>query len=180
MISLTYGIQKRWTQRNGVEWYCQGLGSKAIVEVLVKRYRLPVIGWISLGSVPGGPLVKILPSNAGGVGLTPVGKLRSHMPWGHNTKTWNRSNIVTNSVKTLKKCSPSKKKKSLKKKHIWGSNMQHWKRPWCWERLQAGGDEQTLENSEWHRNMACCSLWGLRELEMTWPLTNSKWTAGWL
>ena len=31
-----------------------------------------------------------------------VGELRSHMPQGQKTKTQNRSNIVTNSIKTLK------------------------------------------------------------------------------
>ena len=49
---------------------------------------------------PGDPLVMNLPRNSGGVGL--IGELRSHMPHGQKTKTYNRSNIVTNSVKTLK------------------------------------------------------------------------------
>ena len=31
-----------------------------------------------------------------------VGELRSHMPQGQKTKTQNRSNIVTNLIKTLK------------------------------------------------------------------------------
>ena len=31
-----------------------------------------------------------------------VGELRSHMPQGQKTKTSNRSNIVTNPIKTLK------------------------------------------------------------------------------
>ena len=31
-----------------------------------------------------------------------VGELRSHMPLGQNTKTWNRSNIVIKSMKSLK------------------------------------------------------------------------------
>ena len=31
-----------------------------------------------------------------------VGELRSHMPQGQKTKTENRNNIVTNSIKTLK------------------------------------------------------------------------------
>ena len=37
------------------------------------------------GNFPGGPLVKMLPSNAGGVGL--VGELRSRMPRDPKTKT---------------------------------------------------------------------------------------------
>ena len=31
---------------------------------------------------PYGPVVKTLPSNAGGMGSVPVGELRSHMLWG--------------------------------------------------------------------------------------------------
>ena len=42
-----------------------------------------------------------------------VGELRSHMPQGPKTKTENRSNSVTNSVKTLKMVHI---KKNLKKK----------------------------------------------------------------
>ena len=45
-----------------------------------------------------------------------VGELRSHMPRGQKTKTLNRSNIVTNSIKTLKMVPTSKKKKNLKRK----------------------------------------------------------------
>ena len=48
-----------------------------------------------------------------------VGELRPHMPPSWRTKRENRSNIVTNSIKALKKWSTSKKKKILgKKKHI--------------------------------------------------------------
>ena len=43
-----------------------------------------------------------------------VGELRSHMPQGQKTKTQNRSNIVTNLIKTLKMVHV--KKKFLKKK----------------------------------------------------------------
>ena len=41
-------------------------------------------------------------SNSRGTGLTLVRELRSHMPHGPKTKTENRSNVVTNSIKTLK------------------------------------------------------------------------------
>ena len=42
-----------------------------------------------------------------------VGHLRSHMPSGQNTKTWNRSSIVTNSIKTFKIiCTKKKKQKT--------------------------------------------------------------------
>ena len=49
---------------------------------------------------PGGPVVKTLPSSVGGVVWSLVGELRSHMPCSQKTKTWNRSNIITNSKKT--------------------------------------------------------------------------------
>ena len=61
---------------------------------------------------PGGPEVKTSPSNAWGTGSL-VGKLRSHMPHGQKTRTWDRSNIVTDSIKTLKMVPI--KKKTLKK-----------------------------------------------------------------
>ena len=39
------------------------------------------------GDFPGGPVVKTLPSDAGGAGLIAGVELRSHMPRGHKTKT---------------------------------------------------------------------------------------------
>ena len=56
----------------------------------------------SLRDFPGDPVVKTSPSNAGGEGSIPGRELRSHMPQGQKTKTQNRSNLVTDSVKTLK------------------------------------------------------------------------------
>ena len=63
----------------------------------------------------------------------------------------------------------------------WCEEMTHWKRPWCWERLRAGGEggdgdevigwhhrlkghefEQTLGDSEGQGSLACCSPWGHR------------------
>ena len=62
----------------------------------------------------------------------------------------------------------------------------YWKKPWCWERLRAGGEgatedemvgqhhrhsgnesEQTLGDSEGQGRLACCSPWGHEELETT-------------
>ena len=43
-----------------------------------------------------------LPSRAGGVGLIPGRGARSHRPRGQETKTQNRNDIITNSIKTLK------------------------------------------------------------------------------
>ena len=51
---------------------------------------------------PGGPVVRTLPSSAGGAGSTLVGKLRSHIPCSGKSKTENRTNIITNSIKTFK------------------------------------------------------------------------------
>ena len=51
---------------------------------------------------PGDPVVKTLLSNVGGSGLIPGWGATSHMSWDQKFKTENRSNIVTNSIKTLK------------------------------------------------------------------------------
>ena len=54
-------------------------------------------------------MVKISPSNVGGAGSIPDrGAKIPHASRPKNIK--NRSNIVTNSIKTLKKCSTSKKR----------------------------------------------------------------------
>ena len=63
---------------------------------------------------PGSPVVKILPSNAGGAGLIPgQGAKIPHALWPKNQNIKNRSNIVRNSIKTLKMVHI--KKKILKK-----------------------------------------------------------------
>ena len=49
----------------------------------------------------GGPVVGTSSFKAGGVGLISVLGVRSHVPHSQNTKTENRSNSVTNSIKTL-------------------------------------------------------------------------------
>ena len=51
---------------------------------------------------PDGPVVYISLLMKRAWVLSLVGELRSHMPCGGKTKTKNRSNIVTNSTKTLK------------------------------------------------------------------------------
>ena len=61
--------------------------------------------------------------------------------------------------------------------------MTHWKRPWCWERLKAGGEgdemvgwnnrldghefEQALGAGDGQGSLVCCSPWGLKESDMT-------------
>ena len=48
------------------------------------------------------------------------------------------------------------------------TNSSHWERPWCWERLKAGGDSE----DRWDGWMASPTRW-------TWVLTSSgSWWAG--
>ena len=68
----------------------------------------------------------------------------------------------------------------------------HWKRPWCWERLRAGGEGKTEDEMVgWHHwlnghgfgltlgvgdgqgGLACYDSWGHKELDMTEQL---NWT----
>ena len=68
----------------------------------------------------------------------------------------------------------------------WFKELTHWKRPWCWERLRAGGEGET-ENKMvgWHHwldgrefekvpgvgdgqgSLVCCSSWGHKESDTT-------------
>ena len=67
----------------------------------------------------------------------------------------------------------------------WCKELTHWQRPWCWERLKAGGEgddmrwlddnhrlnrhefEQTLKDGEGQRSLECCSSLGCKELDTT-------------
>ena len=72
----------------------------------------------------------------------------------------------------------------------WCEELTHWKRPWCWERLKAGGEgmkewtademvgwDHWLNGHEFWVNLpgdgdgqgglACCSLWDLKDLDTT-------------
>ena len=74
----------------------------------------------------------------------------------------------------------------------WCEELTHWKRPWGWERVKAGGEGTTEDNMVgWHHwldghefeqapgvgdgqgSLACCSLWGCKELDMSERL---NWT----
>ena len=74
----------------------------------------------------------------------------------------------------------------------WCEELTHWKRSWCWERLRAGGEGETEDEMvEWYHQhsghgfgwtsgvgdgqgcLACCSLWGCKESDMTERL---NWT----
>ena len=69
----------------------------------------------------------------------------------------------------------------------------HWKRPWWWERLRAGGEgaaedemvgwhywlnghefEQMPEDNEGQRSLACCSPWDQEQLDWTKNNNNKK------
>ena len=68
----------------------------------------------------------------------------------------------------------------------WCEELTHWKRPWCWERLRAGGEGDdrgwdgwmaspinghgfgwTLGAGDGQGGLVCCSSWGCKELDMT-------------
>ena len=84
----------------------------------------------------------------------------------------------------------------------WNSNtlatlweeLTHWKRPWCWERLKAGGEgdnrgwdgwmaswldghefEQALGVGDGQGSLVCCSPWGCKELDTTGWLNWLTW-----
>jgi len=65
----------------------------------------------------------------------------------------------------------------------WCKEPTHWKRPWCWERLRAGGEgddsmdmslsklQEMVEDREAWR---CCSPWGRKESDTTEWLNNKN------
>ena len=78
---------------------------------------------------------------------------------------------------------------------LWPSDAEstHWKSPWCWESLRAGGEEsdrlemvgwhhqlnghefqQTPWDSEGQESLACCIPWGCKELDMTEQLNSNN------
>ena len=71
---------------------------------------------------------------------------------------------------------------------LWPPDVKNWlwKRPWCWERLKAGGEgDRQDETAGWHHwlngqefeqapgvgdgqgSLACCSPWSCKELDIT-------------
>ena len=75
----------------------------------------------------------------------------------------------------------------------WCEELTRWKRPWCWERLKAGGEgttedemvgwhhrvnghnfEQALGDDEGQGSLACCMAWGGKESDMTEWLNNDN------
>ena len=74
----------------------------------------------------------------------------------------------------------------------WCKELTPWKRPWCWQRLRAGGNgttelemvgwhhqldghefEQTLGDSEGQGSLLCCGPWGHKKEDPTERLNNS-------
>ena len=81
----------------------------------------------------------------------------------------------------------------LKLQYFWCEELTHWKRPWCWERLKAGGEGDDRGWDSWMASLTqwtwvwvssgswwwtgilvCCSPWGRKELDTTewlnWPV----------
>ena len=75
----------------------------------------------------------------------------------------------------------------------WWEELTHWKRPWCWEILRAGGVggdtgwdvwwhhwlngqefEQTPGDNEGQWRLACCTLWGHKDLDTTEQLNDNN------
>ena len=90
--------------------------------------------------------------------------------------------------------SRAKQTKSTHVKVLWPPDAQstHWKRPWCWGRLKAGGEEDRDEMVGWHHqltwhefeqtpgdgegqdSLVCCSPRGRKESDTTEQLNNNK------
>ena len=75
----------------------------------------------------------------------------------------------------------------------WCKELTHWRRPWCWERLKAGGEGDdrgwdgwmasltqwtwmwaNSRSSEGLGSLVCCSPWGRTESDMIKKLNNNK------
>ena len=80
----------------------------------------------------------------------------------------------------------------------WCKELTHLKRPWCWERLKAGGEgddrgrdgwmasptrwhefEQVLLVGDGQGSLGCCSPWGCKESDMTERLNNDWESTVW-
>ena len=76
----------------------------------------------------------------------------------------------------------------------WWEELTHLKRPWCWVRLRAGGegdhrgwDGWMASPTQWtrvrvgsgvdveQRGLVCCSLWGLKESDITGDWNELNW-----
>ena len=129
-----------------------------------------------------------------------VRELRSHMPPDQKTKTWNKSNTATNSTGTLITVHIKKEIQTTNNlrlltleiesriNHVirqafnhyalsllntwttWCEELTHWKKPWCWERLKAGGEG---DDRGWDGWMASPTRW-----KWIWASSGSWWWTG--
>ena len=53
---------------------------------------------------------------------------------------------------------------------LWCEELTHWKRPWCWKRLKAGGDR---DDRGWDGWMALLTRWA-----WVWAISGSWWRTG--
>ena len=75
----------------------------------------------------------------------------------------------------------------------WCEELTHWKRPWCWERLKAGGEVDDRGWDDWMASMdmslsklreivkdrgsqVCCSPWGHKESDTTEQLNSNNFS----
>ena len=77
----------------------------------------------------------------------------------------------------------------------WCKGLTDWKRPWCWEKLKAGGEGDdrwwdgwmasltqwtwvwvSSRSWWWTESLACCSPWGHKESDMTERLNGTELT----
>ena len=80
------------------------------------------------GDFPGCPVVETLPCNVGAAGLIPAqGAKIPHASRPKNQSIKNRSNIVTNSIKSLLKKHPQQKKKKRRRRRRINEGMQQGK-----------------------------------------------------
>ena len=80
------------------------------------------------GDFPGCPVLETLPCNAGAAGLIPAqGAKIPHASRPKNQTIKNRSNIVTNSIKSLLKKHPQQKKKKRRRRRRINEGMQQGK-----------------------------------------------------
>ena len=71
---------------------------------------------------------------------------------------------------------------SIENLATWGEELTHWKRPWCWERLKAGGegddrgwDGLMASLTQWTRLWTGCRSWWQRSLACCRPLGHKQW-----
>ena len=145
---------------------------------------------------PGNAVVKNPPSSAGHTGLISGPETEIPHAWGQlspcdSSREGLKPQLLNPSATAKIQCC---QKINAKKNKAGGAQIHplstHWKRPWCWERLRAGGEggatedemvgwhhwlnghefEQTPGDSEGQGSLACFSPWCRKEIQL------SNWT----